>query len=246
MQILGIDIGGSGIKGAPVDIESGALSDDRLRLATPQPATPEAVAATIGNLIQHFNWQGPVGCGLPAAIQNGIARTAANIDPAWIDLDTEQFLSRKTGLGITVINDADAAGLAEMRFGAGRQRDGTVLLITVGTGLGSALFRGGVLVPNTELGHLDLNGQVAEHYASAATRERLGLSYKKWAKRFDMYLQQLQELFWPDLFIIGGGISKKHAKFFPYLTVKTEVLPADLRNEAGIVGSALAAEILDI
>jgi polyphosphate glucokinase len=241
MQILGIDIGGSGIKGAPVDIESGALSDDRLRLATPQPATPEAVAATIGNLIQHFNWQGPVGCGLPAAIQNGIARTAANIDPAWIDLDTEQFLSRKTGLGITVINDADAAGLAEMRFGAGRQRDGTVLLITVGTGLGSALFRGGVLVPNTELGHLDLNGQVAEHYASAATRERLGLSYKKWARRFDMYLQQLQELFWPDLFIIGGGISKKHAKFFPYLTVKTEVLPADLRNEAGIVGAALAA-----
>jgi polyphosphate glucokinase len=242
MNILGIDIGGSGIKGATVDLSRGVLTAERIRIPTPQPATPDAVATVICEITRHFNWTGPVGCGLPAVVQNGVARTAANIDPGWIGTDARELLSQRTGCQVTVINDADAAGIAEMHFGAGQKRMGTILLVTVGTGLGTALFRDGVLVPNTELGHLLLNGFVAEKYASAATRQELDLTYKKWAKRFDMYLHRLQELFWPDLFIIGGGISKKHEKFFPYLTITTEVLPADLRNEAGIVGAAAAAQ----
>jgi polyphosphate glucokinase len=241
MDILGIDIGGSGIKGAPVDLNQGVLAAERLRIATPQPATPDAVADTVGRIIRHFNWTGPVGCGLPSVVQNGVARTAANIDSSWIGSDVRTLLSQRTGCPVTVINDADAAGIAEMRFGAGRGRNGTILMVTVGTGLGTALFRDGTLVPNTELGHLLLNGKVAEKYASAAAREDLGLSYKTWAKRLDLYLHQLQSLFWPDLFILGGGISKKHEKFFPFLTIETEFLPAVLRNQAGIVGAALAA-----
>jgi polyphosphate glucokinase len=241
MDILGIDIGGSGIKGAPVDMNHGILAAERLRIATPQPATPDAVADTVDGIIRHFNWTGPVGCGLPSVVQNGVARTAANIDSSWIGTDVRTLLSQRTGCPVTVINDADAAGIAEMRFGAGRGRNGTILMVTVGTGLGTALFRDGSLVPNTELGHLLLNGKVAEKYASAAAREDLGLSYKTWAKRLDLYLHQLQSLFWPDLFILGGGISKKHEKFFPFLTIETEFLPAVLRNQAGIVGAALAA-----
>jgi len=241
MDILGIDIGGSGIKGAPVDLNQGVLAAERLRIATPQPATPDAVADTVDGIIRHFNWTGPVGCGLPSVVQNGVARTAANIDSSWIGSDVRTLLSQRTGCPVTVINDADAAGIAEMRFGAGRGRNGTILMVTVGTGLGTALFRDGTLVPNTELGHLLLNGKVAEKYASAAAREDLGLSYKTWAKRLDLYLHQLQSLFWPDLFILGGGISKKHEKFFPFLTIETEFLPAVLRNQAGIVGAALAA-----
>ena len=241
MDILGIDIGGSGIKGAPVDLNQGILAAERLRITTPQPATPDAVADTVGRIIRHFNWTGPVGCGLPSVVQNGVARTAANIDSSWIGTDVRTLLSQRTGCPVTVINDADAAGIAEMRFGAGRGRNGTILMVTVGTGLGTALFRDGSLVPNTELGHLLLNGKVAEKYASAAAREDLGLSYKTWAKRLDLYLHQLQSLFWPDLFILGGGISKKHEKFFPFLTIETEFLPAVLRNQAGIVGAALAA-----
>ena len=241
MDILGIDIGGSGIKGAPVDLNHGVLAAERLRIATPQPATPDAVADTVDGIIRHFNWTGPVGCGLPSVVQNGVARTAANIDSSWIGTDVRTLLSQRTGCPVTVINDADAAGIAEMRFGAGRGRNGTILMVTVGTGLGTALFRDGSLVPNTELGHLLLNGKVAEKYASAAAREDLGLSYKTWAKRLDLYLHQLQSLFWPDLFILGGGISKKHEKFFPFLTIETEFLPAVLRNQAGIVGAALAA-----
>ena len=241
MDILGIDIGGSGIKGAPVDLNQGVLAAERLRIATPQPATPDAVADTVGRIIRHFNWTGPVGCGLPSVVQNGVARTAANIDSSWIGTDVRTLLSQRTGCPVTVINDADAAGIAEMRFGAGRGRNGTILMVTVGTGLGTSLFRDGTLVPNTELGHLLLNGKVAEKYASAAAREDLGLSYETWAKRLDLYLHQLQSLFWPDLFILGGGISKKHEKFFPFLTIDTEFLPAVLLNQAGIVGAALAA-----
>ena len=241
MDILGIDIGGSGIKGAPVDLNHGVLAAERLRIATPKPATPDAVADTVDGIIRHFNWTGPVGCGLPSVVQNGVARTAANIDSSWIGTDVRTLLSQRTGCPVTVINDADAAGIAEMRFGAGRGRNGTILMVTVGTGLGTALFRDGSLVPNTELGHLLLNGKIAEKYASAAAREDLGLSYKTWAKRLDLYLHQLQSLFWPDLFILGGGISKKHEKFFPFLTIETEFLPAVLRNQAGIVGAALAA-----
>lgn len=240
MKVLGIDIGGSGIKGAPVDLQRGDLLAERLRLPTPRPATPAAVSATVAEIVRAFDWQGQVGCGLPAVVQNGTARTAANIDPAWIGTDAARLFSTATGCPVSVMNDADAAGLAEMQFGAGRDKGGTVLMITIGTGLGSALFRDGALVPNTELGHLRLEGTSAEEYASAAVLSRLRLSYQQWAQRFDLYLHRLQDLFWPDLFVIGGEISKDHEQFFPHLTVETEVVPAELRNNAGIVGAALA------
>ena len=243
MDILGIDIGGSGIKGAPVDLDKGFLSAERLRIPTPQPATPDAIARVVAELTHHFNWSGPIGCGLPAVVQNGLARTAANIDPSWIGLPVEALLHDATSCPVTVVNDADAAGIAEMRYGAGQGRLDTVLMVTVGTGLGTAVFRKGTLLPNTELGHIMLKGQDAEHYASASVKEQAGLSYQEWAKRFDLYLHRLQELLWPDLFIIGGEISKEFDKFLPYLTVKADVLPAQLRNEAGIVGAAAAVEM---
>lgn len=240
MNILGIDIGGSGIKAAPVNPVNGTLAADKVLIATPQPATPLAIAEAIAEVTKHFNWTGMVGCGLPAVIRNGIACTAANIDTSWIGINVNELLSAKTGLNVTVMNDADAAGLAEMHYGAGGKASGTTLVVTAGTGLGTALFRGNTLVPNTELGHLHLHGKVAEQIASAAVRTRLNLSYSDWAKRFDDYLHRLEELFWPDLFIIGGEISKDHALFFPYLTIKTRILPATLRNDAGIVGAAAA------
>jgi len=240
MNILGIDVGGSAIKAAPVNPASGTLAADIVRIATPQPATPVAIAETITKAANHFDWTGLVGCGLPAVIRNGIACTAANIDSGWIGVDVVELLSIKTGLKITVLNDADAAGLAEMHYGAGRNASGTTIVVTAGTGLGTALFRDKTLVPNTELGHLLLHGKIAEQVASAAVRTRLNLSYVDWAKRFNDYLLCLEELFWPDLFIIGGEISNDHALFFPHLTIKTEILPATLRNDAGIIGAAAA------
>lgn len=240
-QVLGIDIGGSSLKGAPVDPATGQLTAPRFCLPTPQPATPAAIAASTAEMARHFNWSGPVGVGLPAAIRGGIVRTASNLDKSWLGTEGEPLFVEATGCAVSLLNDADAAGLAEMRFGAGRGRQGTVLMVTIGTGLGTALFRNGVLVPNTEFGHLLLRGMVAESYASAAVRERLGLSYRQWAKRFDRYLCRLEELLWPDLFILGGGISQNHEQFFPYLTVATETVAATLRNDAGIVGAALAA-----
>ena len=242
MTVLGIDIGGSGIKGAPVDLVRGCLATDRLRIPTPNPATPKAVAEAVAEIAGHFAWQGPIGCGLPAAIRQGIVCTAANIDTKWIGTDVNALSQHAPGTRCTVLNDADAAGLAEMRYGAGQNQSGTVMVITIGTGLGTALFRGQVLFPNTELGHILLNGKSAEQFASGAVRKREQLSYKTWAGRLDDYLKRLEELFWPDLFILGGGISKKHDKFFPYLSVKTRTFPAQLRNEAGIVGAALAAQ----
>lgn len=240
MTVLGIDIGGSGIKGAPVDLSAGKLLEERQHIPTPQPATPDAVSDAVVEMVRHFEWRGPIGCGFPAVVQNGVARTAANIDPAWIGTDARQLLTEATGCPITLINDADAAGLAEMSYGSGHGRAGTVMMITIGTGLGSALFRNGQLVPNTELGHLRLHGRVAEKYASAAVRSRQALSYRRWAKRFDRYLHLLEELFCPDMFIIGGEISKQHTRFFPFLTIQTETVPARLRNDAGIIGAALA------
>jgi len=240
MNILGIDIGGSAIKAAPVNPVNGSLAADRIRIATPQPATPAAIADTIAEITAHFNWTAAVGCGLPAVIRNGIACTAANIDTSWIDTDVVELLSVKTGLEITVLNDADAAGLAEMHYGAGSNASGTTLVVTAGTGIGTALFRDNALVPNTELGHLQLHGKNAEQFASAAVRTKQDLSYADWAKRFDDYLHRLEELFWPDLFIIGGEISKDHALFFQHLTIKTKILPACLRNDAGIIGAAAA------
>ena len=240
MNILGIDIGGSAIKAAPVNLGNGSLAADRIRIATPQPATTAAIADTIAEITAHFNWTGVIGCGLPAVVRNGVVCTATNIDNSWIGTNVVELLSVKTGLQVTVLNDADAAGLAEMHYGAGSKASGTTLVVTAGTGIGTALFRGKTLVPNTELGHLLLHGKVAEQVASAAVRTRQNLSYVDWAKRFDDYLHRLEELFWPDLFIIGGEISKDHAFFFPHLTIKTKILPAGLRNDAGIIGAATA------
>lgn len=223
-----------------MDTLQGNLTEERLNIPTPSPATPDAVAETVAEIVRHFNWTGPVGCGLPAVIRNGIACTAANIDPTWIGIDVVALLSAQSGLDVTVLNDADAAGLAEMYYGAGKKASGTTIVVTAGTGLGTALFRESTLLPNTELGHLHLKGEIAEHLASAAVRTELHLSYRDWAKRFDDYLHRLEELFWPDLFIIGGEISRAHAHFFPHLTIKTRILPAAFRNDAGIIGAAAA------
>lgn len=242
MQILGIDIGGSGIKGAPVDTETGEMLAGRYRIPTPQPSKPRAVAAVVAEIAHHFEWHGPLGCGFPSVVQGGVVRTAANVHKRWIGTDAAALFTQASGCPATVINDADAAGLAEMRFGAGRGRAGLVLIVTIGTGLGTALFTDGHLVPNTELGHIEIRGKEAELRASDAARKRYKLSWKQWARRFDEYLRTLEALLWPDLIILGGGASKKSERFFPYLKVGAEVVPADLENEAGIIGAALAAE----
>jgi len=243
MDILGIDIGGSGIKGAPVDIETGALLAPRCRIATPQPSKPAAVAQTVAEIAGHFDWHGPMGCGFPAPIRNGVTLTAANVHKSWIGTNAATLFAEATGCPTWVINDADAAGLAEMAFGAGKGRAGVVLIVTLGTGLGTALFVDGRLVPNLELGHIEIQGEDAERRASAAARTREKLSWKRWAARLDRYLWALERLLWPDLIILGGGVSKRSEKFLPLLTVQAEVLPARLYNEAGIVGAALAANI---
>ena len=242
MKILGVDIGGSGIKGTIVETETGDFLAERHRIPTPNPSTPDAVAKVLRKLTRYFEWNGPVGCGFPAVIRNGVARTASNIHKDWIGTDVIQLFSERTNCPVQVLNDADAAGIAEMTFGAGRDQKGLAVLITVGTGLGSSLFTNGQLFPNTEFGQLLLNGKIAEKYASDAVRKNLDLSWKKWAKRFDEYLHHLEMLLWPDVIILGGGVSKKMDKFAHYLTVKTEVIPARLQNHAGIIGAALFAE----
>jgi polyphosphate glucokinase len=244
MQVLGVDVGGSGIKGAIVDVVKGKLVTERHRIPTPTPSTPKEIAKTVKTLTQHFGWHGNMGCGFPAPFHNGVAQTAANIDEAWIGTNVAELFTKKTDCPTLVLNDADAAGTAEFLFGAGRGRQGVVFVITVGTGFGTAIFSDGVLVPNTELGHLELNGHDAETWASDAARKREDLSWKKWAARFNAYLQTLEKLFWPDLFIIGGGASKKTDKFFEYLDVRAELIPAHLRNEAGIIGAAFSASKL--
>ena len=246
MEILGIDIGGTGIKGAPVDVEKGVLLTPRYRLRTPRSGKPQPVAKTVANLVQHFAWQGPVGCGFPAVVQHGVAKTAANIHSTWIGTDAASLFAEASGCPVVVLNDADAAGLAEVTFGAGRERAGVVLVVTIGTGLGSALFTDGRLLPNTELGHLVLDGIDAELRASDAARQREKLSWKKWARRLEKYLGVLEGLFWPDLIILGGGVSKKFGQFAPYLHLRAEVIPAQLLNDAGIIGAALAARALSM
>ncbi|MGQ4807258.1 Polyphosphate glucokinase [Candidatus Entotheonellaceae bacterium PAL068K] len=241
MEILGIDIGGTGIKGAPVDTETGKLLAERYRLLTPIPATPEALSATLTQVTAHFNWRGPIGCGFPAALRHGLVLTAANVSSEWIGRDAQTLFADATGCQVTAVNDADAAGYAEMSFGAGRDVNGTVLIVTLGTGIGTALFVHGHLVPNTELGHIEVNGKEAEKWAAAIVRDKKRLSWKKWAARVDTYLTRMERYLWPDLIIVGGGISKKHAKFLPRLTLKTPVVPAQKRNQAGILGAALAA-----
>jgi polyphosphate glucokinase len=238
-SVLGIDIGGTGIKGAPVDIRTGALLADRHRILTPQPATPEAVTEVVRELARFFDWTGPAGATFPAVIKQGVAHTAANVDKSWIGTDAAKLFAAAIGGPVTVVNDADAAGVAEMEFGAGRGHKGVVVMVTLGTGIGSALFVEGILVPNTELGHLKLGKHDAEDLAAESVRESEDLSWKEWAKRVDEYLAVVEALFSPDLFIVGGGISKKSDKFLPRLHTTADIVPATLLNEAGIVGAAV-------
>ena len=239
-KVLGIDIGGSGIKAAPVNIKDGLMLELRHRIPTPSPATPAAVAQVITEMIEHFKWKGLIGCGFPAVIQQGIARTAANVDNSWIGTNINKLFSKATGLPVYVVNDADAAGTAEMKFGAGQGKNGMVLLCTVGTGIGTVIFNNGGLVPNLELGHFEYNGMDVENYASDAARKAEDLNWEEWAGRFNEYLTAIEKLIWPDFIILGGGASKKGDKFLKHLTVKTPVVPAELLNNAGIVGAALA------
>ena len=244
MNILGIDIGGTGIKGAPVNTQTGELLAERYRLLTPQPSTPETVAETVGEISRFFEWHGPIGIGFPAIVRNGITLSAANVDDQWIGTDAKTLFEKTTANSVRVVNDADAAGMAEMRFGAGADREGVVLIVTIGTGLGTALFVNGQLVPNTEFGHIEIGGKDAELKASEAARIREDLSWKKWAKRFNRYLQTLEKLLSPDVIILGGGASKEADKFIHRLELKADLMIAAMLNEAGIVGAALSAESL--
>lgn len=238
---LGVDIGGSGIKGGLVDLRAGALIGDRFRLDTPRPATPQAVGEFAGKVVEHFGWTGEVGLTLPAVIVHGVARTAANIDPAWVGTQTREALGRCIPGPVEVLNDADAAGLAEVRYGAARDVPGVVLILTFGTGIGSALFVDGRLVPNTELGHIDVGGEDGEAVAAASVRERLSLSWPEWAARVERYLQRLERFLWPDLIVVGGGVSKRAERWLPLIDHRTPIVAAQLQNAAGIVGAALAA-----
>ncbi len=239
MEVLGIDFGGSGIKGAIVDTKTGELVTERHRIETPQPATPEAVSEVIAELIQHFNWKGKVGIGVPAVVKNGVVLTAANIDDSWIGQTINKNLSEKTGCEVECVNDADAAGIAEIHFGAGAKAKGMVFLLTVGTGIGTVIFIDKHLVPNLELGHLEFKSKTIERYAADSVRKRKDLSWKEWGKRFNKALDYYERMFYPNLFIIGGGVSKKMDKFSDQIKVDTPVVPAEMENNAGIIGAAL-------
>lgn len=241
---IGIDIGGTGIKAAPVTLAFGELVRERIRVLTPQPSTPDAVAAAVAEVVAQIPEEAPLGITMPSVVRSGIIETAANIDEAWIGIRAADLFAKATGRACGVVNDADAAGIAEMRFGAGRGEQGLVIMVTLGTGIGTALFVDGTLVPNTELGHLELpkHGE-AEKYASEIVREDEDLSWKHWAHRVRDYLRELERLFWPDLFIIGGGVSKKADKFLPDIDLNTRVVSAALFNDAGIVGAALFAPV---
>ena len=238
---LGIDIGGTGIKGAPVDLETGTLLAPRERILTPQPATPDAIGEVVAALAKHFDWTDSIGAAFPAVVKGGLVLTATNVDKSWVGTDAAGVFSRAANAPVTVINDADAAGLAEVAFGAAKGRTDTVLMLTLGTGIGSALFTNGQLVKNMQLGQLEVRGKSAELRASEIARERDKLTWKQWAKRLNEYLGHLEALLWPDLIVIGGGISKKSEKFLPLLKTTAEIVPAKLLNEAGIVGAALAS-----
>jgi polyphosphate glucokinase len=241
VQGFGVDIGGSGIKGCLVDLEHGTLIGERLRVETPQPSAPDAVYGAVAQIVAQFGWIGRVGVTFPGVMKQGLAYTAANVDKSWIGTDVDAGLERLIPGTVETLNDADAAGIAEMRYGAGRGHGGVVLMLTFGTGIGSALFTDGELVPNTEFGHIQVDGEDGERRASAAAREREDLGYPEWAQRVDRYLDVLEAGLWPDLIIVGGGVSKKAHKWVPLLTTRTPVVPAQLQNDAGIVGAALAA-----
>lgn len=241
--VLGIDFGGSGIKGAPIDTKKGKLVADRFRIPTPLPATPEAVTEVINQIVEHFSWKGPIGIGFPSAVQNGVIKTAANIDKTWVGIDAQKIIGQRTGQVVCVINDADAAGYAEMKFGRGKGIMGTVILVTVGTGIGSVLFTNGELVANTELGHIFLNnGQEAEEFSADSVRQTDNLEWMEWGERFNVYLNEMHKLFWPELIIVGGGVSKKPEKFIQSIHVPVKIVMAKLKNEAGIIGAAVAAK----
>jgi polyphosphate glucokinase len=241
-RVLGVDIGGTGIKGAPVDTRKGVLLEKRRRILTPKPSTPEAVADVVAEIVGHFSWKGPVGITFPGVVKRGVILTAANMDKGWIGVDADSMLTERLGTPVHVINDADAAGLAEMKFGAGKGRDGVVILVTLGTGIGTAVFHDGKLFANTELGHIEIQGRDAEDHAAERIRIEKNLSWRKYSKRVDDYLARLEFLLFPDLIIIGGGASQDADKFLPRLTRRAEVVPAALLNDAGIVGGALAFE----
>jgi polyphosphate glucokinase len=247
---LGIDIGGSGVKGAPVRVTTGREAAERHRIETPKPATPDAVAAVVAQVAAHFSTgesavegldESGVGVTFPGVVNHGVVATAANLGKEWKGVDADALFTEAVGRPVHVLNDADAAGLAEVRFGAGKGRKGVVMMLTFGTGIGSAIFLDGKLLPNTELGHLELRGKDAEHRAASSVREEKGWSYKRWAKAVDEYLHMVEALFSPDLIIAGGGISKHSDKWMPHLTISTEIVPALLLNEAGIVGAAYEA-----
>lgn len=252
-QVFGVDIGGSGIKGAPVDLVAGTFAADRVRLPTPAKSTPKAVAGVVATVLEELDAAAEaagrksgsdgraIGITVPGVVRGGVVGTAANIAPAWIGTDASALFERTLGRPVVVLNDADAAGLAEMRYGVGRDRSGPVLMLTLGTGIGSALFMDGVLLPNTELGHLPLHHGDAEDWAAAAVRDQDDLSWKQWARRLQNYLELVERLLWPDLIIIGGGVSRKADKFLPQIDLRTELVPARLHNDAGIIGAALAA-----
>jgi len=243
-EVLGIDFGGSGIKGAPVDVKKGILLEERHRIPTPQPAEPDGVIREINNLVKFFNWKGPIGIGFPSVVQHGIIKTASNIDDSWIGVNATERISKQTSCPTFVLNDADAAGMAEMKYGAGKKNKGVVLLITVGSGIGTVVFTNKKLVPNLEWGHVYMPKDIeSEEYVSDAVRKKLDLSWEDWAKRFNEYLCYINQLLWSDLIIIGGGVSKekKFSKFEDILTVDTKVVPAELMNNAGLIGAARAA-----
>jgi polyphosphate glucokinase len=243
---LGVDVGGSGIKGATVDLGTGELTQDRLRIETPHPATPEAVAGVVAEVVKHFLDElgdGPVGVTIPGVVTEGVVRTAANIDPSWVGTDIDAMLTARLGRPVHVVNDADAAGVAEARFGAARDTRGLVLVTTLGTGIGTALLLDGRLVPNSELGHLEIDGHDAESRAASSVREEEGLSWHDWAARLQRYYGVVEDLLWPSLIVVGGGVSKKADRFLPLLHLRAPIVAATLRNQAGIVGAAvLAAE----
>ena len=242
MEVLGIDIGGSGIKGAPVDIAKGELTGDRFRIETPKPAKPEAVIECVSQVVAHFDWKGPVGCGFPGVCKLGKTYTAANLTPEWIGLDSAELMKKVTGCDVALVNDADAAGLAEATFGAGRDFEGLVVMVTLGTGLGVALINKGVVVPNMELGHLKMkDGIVAEKYAAESAKKREDLSWKDYGSRLNEYLLELEFLLNPDLIMLGGGASKKFEKYENKLKLSVDVIPASLLNLAGIIGAAYYA-----
>jgi len=240
---FGVDVGGSGVKGGIVDLETGQLVGERYKLLTPQPATPKAVAQTIAEVVKHFDWTGPLGVTYPGVVTDGVVRTAANVDKAWIGTKAgEVFSAALNGQPVTVLNDADAAGLAEEKFGAGRDNSGVIVLLTFGTGIGSAVIHNGVLLPNTEFGHLEVDGKEAERRAASSVKEEKNWSYKRWAPEVTKVLVAIENAVWPELFIVGGGISRKADKWVPLLKCRTPVVAAALLNTAGIVGAAMAAQ----